>query len=63
MPKFLIQTVKTGCFTHETILTNVHYKKADDGDIRIVLMSDWPEQYVRKSWAPVNKSKIKRGQL
>ena len=57
MPRFLIIGKKEGLTTAPK-LTEQHYRRANNGEIRIVLMSEQPEQYVSKDvWARINRNK------
>ncbi len=64
MADFLIFRLDTGSVTRATKLTDMHYRKANNNEIKIVLTSKPLVQYVKDEvWAPVNDCKIKRGQL
>lgn len=54
MPKFLIIN-KRGFLTTATRLVDRDYKRANNGEIQIILMSEQPEQYVRESWSKINR--------
>lgn len=58
MPRFLIISAK-GYLTEAAKLRESDYKKADNGEMQIILMSEHPEQYINKSWSLINKYKGK----
>jgi hypothetical protein len=56
MPKFLIIS-KQGYLTTAVKLKDQDYRRADNDEIKIVLMGEMPEQYCKGVWTRINRYK------